>query len=539
MDANRFDQLVEGWRPRLQKAFLDAVYQLRDDVQIGLVGELLEKGDVDGALRAVGLDPLAFRDLDQAIADAYADGGDFTTKGLPPLRQPSGHRIDIRFDVRNQRAEDDLRRHSSRLITEIIADQREMVRQVLTASMEASENPRTVALNIAGRVNAATGKREGGILGLTSSQEQWVRSFQARLASGNPTEMRAATAMTLRDKRFDRTIEKAIREEKPIPAEALAKMVAAYRNRALRYRGEAIGRTEAMTALHKGAMEAARQAIEAGQVQEGAVRKVWHSASDSRVRDTHRILNGKKVGFRAEFVSPSGAKLQYPGDPAGGPAEVVNCRCWMDVKVDYLAGVTPSAPKPFQRGTLDAAAKDYVVSKGRADGKEHLAGYDLDSGEPVETIDSDQSNFVGFTPALTKLLNSPAKRIVLHHNHPSSTSLSRGDIAMMLRFPGMDEVFAHGHDGSEYRAKVKTKFGIEVYDAVQQKVFAEMAVQGRAGLLDLATAGQVVQHVISTIMARRGYLDYAARLLGKSAEAYEARRAYFDDLVDRLAGSLE
>ncbi len=564
IDANRFDQLIDGWSPRLQKAFLKAVYQTRDDVQIGLVAELLEKGDIDGALRAVGLDPVAFNDFDQTISDAYADGGRFTTDGLPALRQPSGHRLEIRFNVRNPRAEADLRQHSSNLVTEIVADQRQMVRQVLTAAMEAGENLRTVALDIAGRINAATGKREGGLLGLTSSQEQWVRSFKARLASGDPAEMRAALGMTLRDKRFDRTVEKAIREERPVPAELLSKMVAAYKNRALRYRGEAIGRTEAMWALHKGAVEAAQQAIDAGQVQESAVQKVWHSAADNRVRETHRALNSDKVGFRAEFVSPSGARLLYPGDPGGGAAEVVACRCWMDLRVDFLSvagaglsepggggsggrrgGASGRPPKPPSqspkpdRYQLDEAAKAYVLLRGLADGKEHLAGYDLDTAEPIEAVDSLRRDFVGFPPDLIRLIEDPGKRIVLHHNHPSGTSLSRKDLQMLVAYRGMHEVFAHGHDGSEYRAAAKGKADFDLYNRIAVKVFDQMRGEGRAGRLDIGDAQQVFGHVVNSIFASLGYIDYTARLEGKSFAAYSGSRPLFEALISSVAKDLK
>ena len=90
--------------------------------------------------------------------------------------------------------------------------------------------------------------------------------------------MQAAIEMSLRDKRFDRTVAKAIREGKRIPAPMVAKMVEAYKNRALRYRAEVIGRTEAMTSLHEAQMQGWRQGIDRGQVKVETLVKVWASA---------------------------------------------------------------------------------------------------------------------------------------------------------------------------------------------------------------------------------------------------------------------
>lgn len=335
MAANRLDQLVEEWAPPLRRAFLNAVADIRDRVVINVVAEMLERGDVQGAIEAVGIDPVAFRALEAQLDQAFEAGGNYTADRIPALRQPSGHRLQVRFDVRNPRAEGWLRDHSSTLITRIVDDQRQTIRQYLTAGMEAGQNPRRVALDLVGRINKASGRREGGVIGLTASQEEWVRRYEAELRNLSPEALKR----TLRDKRFDRTIQKAIREGAPIPPDARRRMVEAYRNRALQHRAEVIARTEAMTALHRSQVEAFQQAIDLGQVDETAVLKVWHSAADRRVRHTHRILHGKAVGFRAPFISPSGAQLQFPGDPSAPSSETVMCRCWMDIRIDFLAGI--------------------------------------------------------------------------------------------------------------------------------------------------------------------------------------------------------
>lgn len=59
--------------------------------------------------------------------------------------------------------------------------------------------------------------------------------------------------------------------------------------------------------------------------------KQWWTRRDARVRETHRALQGKKVPMASSFVSPSGARLRYPGDPKAPVAERANCRCFLRI----------------------------------------------------------------------------------------------------------------------------------------------------------------------------------------------------------------
>ena len=334
---NRFDQLIDQWDERLRKAFTDAVYQIRNAAQIDTIAKMLERGDIDAALRAVGIDPLSFRELERAMEAAFEAGGGDTAKRIPAFRDPSGVRTVFQFAIRNPVAEAWLRNHSATLIREIVDDQIAMIRNVLARGMRQGLNPRSVALDIVGRIDGATKTRQGGLIGLTSSQEEWVRRYAEDLASDNPLD---ALSRTLRDKRFDAMVRKYAALGEPIPADKIEKMVAAYRNRALRYRAEAIARTEAMRALHQSQDEAIKQAIEKGILKADAVGFVWRTARDARVRDSHKSMEGETVAYGQRFTSGSGAKLRYPGDPNAPASETVNCRCWREPSIDYLAGVT-------------------------------------------------------------------------------------------------------------------------------------------------------------------------------------------------------
>jgi hypothetical protein len=243
--------------------------------------------------------------------------------------------VSIYFDVRNPTAERIIRNQSANLVREVSDDTRLLIRDKIRLGMERGQNPRTTALDLVGRLNRQTGKREGGAIGLTAAQEGWVQSFTDKLRAND----KAALKYELRDKRFDAAILKAIKDGKPLTEDQIRQIAEAYRNKALRYRAEVIARTETLAALNAATMENMRQMIERGEVSEGAIMKVWNSTRDSKVRDTHRALNKSKVPFRADFISPSGARLQFPGDPMAPAEEVINCRCWVSFDIDFFAGL--------------------------------------------------------------------------------------------------------------------------------------------------------------------------------------------------------
>lgn len=333
--ANRFDQLIDAWEPKLRQAFLDAVYAMRSRADIAQITAMLERRDVEGALRAVGLDPASFRLLDKGLANAFEAGALATETIIPTIRGSDGFRTVFQFNIRNPAAENWLRSYSSNLIRDILDDQRAMIRDYLRNGLSQGANPRTTALDLVGRINKATGNREGGVIGLTSTQEQWLRNFEAELDSDNPA---AALSRKLRDKRFDPAIRKAQETGQPIPADTKAKMKVAYRNRALRLRAETIARKETITALHVAQDQAMDQAIANGSVDPAAVTGTWHTARDNKVREAHSELDGKSVPYGQPFQSILGP-IRYPGDPQATAANVVNCRCFRELKIDFLRGI--------------------------------------------------------------------------------------------------------------------------------------------------------------------------------------------------------
>lgn len=332
----RIVALLNNYEPAIRDAFLAAVRDIVDRAELGRLITALEQGNVEAALAALHIDTEAYQGLELAVRQSFVSAGTATVNSLPKLQDPTGGKLVIRFDIRDPKAEQWLTEHSSTMIREITEDQMLAARTALTEGLIRGDNPRTTALDIIGRTNKATGRREGGIIGLTSAQERYVANARAELMSGDAVQMQKYLNRQRRNKRFDPAVRAAIKGGKGIDAATVARMTGAYSDRLLQLRGETVGRTESMAAIHAASMEAYRQTIAKGNLPPSAVQKGWKATRDKRTRDTHRDLDGTFVGLYQRF--PNG--LLYPGDPDGPVAERANCRCRPIYRINRFTGLT-------------------------------------------------------------------------------------------------------------------------------------------------------------------------------------------------------
>lgn len=255
----------------------------------------------------------------------------------------------LRFNVANERANRQIEQFAGEKITAITLDTKAAARTAILAGYQQGLGPIQIALDLAGRINKATGQREGGILGMNEMQTQWAMSYRARLSSGDPKQMAEALDMGLRDKRFDKKVRAAIKAEKRLSEADIIRMHNAYVNNAVKLRGETVARTETGAAVHKAAHEAFLQTLDQTRYTAEDVIRVWRTAGDNKVRDTHEAMNGQTVkGLTEPFISPSGAKLLHPLDASyGAPAnEIINCRCDEELNIDFAGGLRRQLGKP-------------------------------------------------------------------------------------------------------------------------------------------------------------------------------------------------
>ncbi len=320
--------LLKTMEARAQAAFIASVERMTGAAQINALTVALEARDVDAVMRLLNLDATYFAALDRAIRDTFEASGDLTLLEMPPIRDPlTGSKIVLGFNGRHYRAETWTRLKSSELIQGINADTIEGVRAYVAASIETGRAPRSTALDIVGRVNRATGRREGGIIGLNAPQVDAVMRARAELS--DPALMSNYFTRKRRDTRFDGIVRRAMEAGKSVAAADIDRIIGRYNDRLLKLRGETIARTEALNAQRAGRHEGWQQVIDSGAVRADQVQVRWQATGDARTRDTHLAMNGQKVKFGALFISPSGAQMEYPGDVTHGApgSEIIACRC--------------------------------------------------------------------------------------------------------------------------------------------------------------------------------------------------------------------
>lgn len=316
-------QLLARLEPTIARAFERAVGQIRSQARLMELEAAVAANDLDGALRAAGLRAGSWTLVTEAARSAYIEGGQFAAaSGVP-------RRLGFQFNPLNPRALEWISTHSADLVTELNLKQRAAIRTAMTLGNEAGRNPRSIALDIVGRVGR-TGRRQGGAIGLHEQFSGYVANARRELESLD----RNYFTRVRRNRRYDAMVRRAIESGKPLTHREVDMLVGRYSDRLLQTRGEAIARTEMVSAYGSSSDEAMRQVVEEGLAQQDAVEKFWQHAFTGNDRPGHVALSGTTVLLGVPFVNPvTGNQMQFPGD---GPAsERVNCHCIVMHRVDF------------------------------------------------------------------------------------------------------------------------------------------------------------------------------------------------------------
>lgn len=337
---NAFDALLDSLEPRVARAFVAAIQRIKDRATLSELEGLLEQGNIDQVVRYLGMDPRDFTEAREAYEEAFTEGGKMEAE----FQASAG--IGLPFDRRHPQAESWMAEQGARLVTEVAEETQDAVRSYLSEALPSGKNSAAIARELIGVRNRATGKREGGLIGLTTQQQRWVyggtdpKTGQfvpgAQDELGTPAGIRKFLGRQARPRKYDRMLQKAADEGRKLTVAQIRKIVNDYDDALVRYRGNVIARTETHRALNAGRYEAMRQNAENAGVPESAIKVTWQAVQGPRTRDTHRILGGQTVTFEQPFTSPSGAQMRFPGDTSLGAtgAETINCRCTTTFEID-------------------------------------------------------------------------------------------------------------------------------------------------------------------------------------------------------------
>lgn len=335
----RINDLLAPYGTLIQDAFNASIADITSQADFDRIVKALTAGNIDAALDGLHINEAAFFQFKDALQQTYQAGGAQAVSLLPTLKAADGSLLVIRFVGNQGAAQEYLEQYSGTLIRGLTLDQLNMARDVMSAGLGAGKGPREIGLDLVGRIGK-NGVRQGGSIGISQYQATLVQNVRDELAGADPTALRNYLSRQLRDQRFDSRVRAALNDPaKTIPADIQQAMATSYQNRLLAFRGEQIGQTEAMRALHAGQHAAYQQAVLQGTLNGQTISRVWRTAQDKNVRDTHADMEGQTVGLEEPFVTGGGEQLMYPGDPSGSAAETIGCRCDVEVRIDFLSNI--------------------------------------------------------------------------------------------------------------------------------------------------------------------------------------------------------
>lgn len=332
-----FRALIARLAPEMRRAFMQAMQDLRDGIDYEAFLRALADNNVDAAIAALNIEPAAFHVYVEQMKSTFAAGGTLAATTVNP---PAGVKIAFRFDMANERAETWIRRNVAERVIVEAREQVENVRSAILSGYSKGKHPSSIALDVVGRIDG--GKRTGGVLGLDPHRAGHRDRMRMRLESGEPSELRKILdGMSLRDKRLDGRIKKAIRDGTKISQADIDLMVQRYSDRLLKRRAEDIARTETGSAVMSGRNEEWNQALDKLGKPADAVIKTWRAGGGVKdPRQWHQDMDGVKVrGLRTPFLMATGVQMQHALDMNGGAKECANCSCGTDFRIDHSWGL--------------------------------------------------------------------------------------------------------------------------------------------------------------------------------------------------------
>jgi hypothetical protein len=333
-----FLRAAEGMEPKIARAFIAAIEAIRVRIPAETIARMIERRDFTSLENAFSTFSASneWEQYADAIKQAVLEGVMATsdTQGVVNGAQED---FEIRVGL-NPRLEQFAMTMTSTRIREIDQTTRDTIRQVLQSGTTAGDDPFAIA------------RRVRGSIGLTRSQEAAVNNYERMLRALDPTVLERK----LRDRRSDKTVARAISNDKPLTDAQIRSLVDRYRDRYIKYRANVIGRTESIRAVQGAQWELFQDMINKGQIDARQVRRTWITTNDGHVRDAHvqiPSMNPRGVGQAETFSSPLGPIL-YPGDPSALAANTIQCRCAVFARIISRDLLPPSLGATMPQANL-------------------------------------------------------------------------------------------------------------------------------------------------------------------------------------------
>jgi hypothetical protein len=161
-------------------------------------------------------------------------------------------------------------------------------------------------------------------------------------------------------------------------------------------------------------------------------------------------------------------------------------------------------------------------------------------GEPLMERSGARST-VQIDADLDTLLRQLGMGVVLVHNHPASRGLSDRDVKHLAK-AGTAAVVAIGHDGSVFAAAAGPRMSADFLDGRQYALAEEHVrrlAQSTLARSSIRFAQPHLNHMLASVLADLGFIEYWYVLRGASGESYNRVRLELSQIVAMAAARLK
>lgn len=299
----RVQRRAAQFTPDIARAILRAFKLIADQLSEKELARFIVSGDFDKLFEALASEAkldTAFTDVSQKVQDSVVSAVKTFAKDVPAAGKIHGALV-VGFNVLNDDNITAVRALNTRVMQTLTSDVREVVRAVTEQGLRDGVAPAAIARDIRASV------------GLAPNQLDAVTNFQNMLEAGD----RTALSRVLRDRRYDKTLEKALgRGGTGLDDEQVVKMVDAYRARFVAFHADTVARTAALNSMKIGQHITWTNAVQKGFVK-GQLMKRWVGVKDDRERASHLEMEGDTVPYDQPYSNGQ----MTPGDTE------YNCRC--------------------------------------------------------------------------------------------------------------------------------------------------------------------------------------------------------------------
>lgn len=277
-------QIADDLAPEVRETFLDAVEDVRGQVDMEALENAIRAGNTQAAMDALGAERLldALGAQGEALRGPIRDA--FLRTAQASAEQLSGFlEVEVGFRVENPRVVAWINRHAAELVQGVTEESQAAIQQAVSRVFEEGRNTFETSRAIAETLRDT--------IGLTGRMEQAVRNFEAELI------------------------------EAGLEGGELEAAVQRYREAKLGQRAERIARNETIQAANQGQLESWRQARDEGVLDTERTQKAWITTPDERRCPVCAPMEGQTRPMGEDFESP------YDGSTAEVPPIHVQCRC--------------------------------------------------------------------------------------------------------------------------------------------------------------------------------------------------------------------